>query len=245
MKTNILNLIVISALSCLLFSCDDFLDSKPRLELEVPENLDELRALLSNEQRMNEGAVIDMIASDDFYHTKDFIDSQDNPLYFNAYKRFLTPDMYGDAIQPEWTILYSQIYTSNFCLQQINNIPRTSGNAIEWDQVKGIALFKRAYAYSELLKIFAPILTEQTSGVESIPLVLIADINSIESFTTLEKIYEQLFIDLLEAEPLLNDIPDIRTRASKSSVYALKARVYLSINEFEKALREIDKSLAI
>ncbi|MFD2201812.1 RagB/SusD family nutrient uptake outer membrane protein [Shivajiella indica] len=245
MQTNKTNILIVTIISICLMACQEFLDSKPRLDLEVPESLDELLALLSAEQRMNQGALIDIIASDDFYHTREFIESQDNPLYFNAYKRLLTPDMYADAIQPEWTTLYTQIYTANFCLQQLELTTRTAENGSDWDFVKGFALFTRAYAYSELLKVFAAKPSPQTELQISIPLVLKADINTIEEFAPLGKVYSQIFMDLEEAAPLLPDTPGIRTRGSKSAVHALAARVYLSMNEFTKALKHIDESLKI
>ncbi|GAB2612152.1 RagB/SusD family nutrient uptake outer membrane protein [Belliella aquatica] len=241
----IINYFMLIGMLVLSTSCDDFLDKKPNLSLEIPESLDELEALMSAENQINQGGVSDILASDDFFHTEQALQTESNEQYVNTYLRNFIPEMYGDRIMPEWTIYYGKIYVANFCLQQIDNINRTQTNASQFDRIKGNAFFLRAYAYSELLKIFTPQYSEARLDESSIPLVLDTDINTIKDFAPLGLIYTQIFEDLDQAEILLPTIPEIRTRGSKSGVNALKARVYLTMKAYDKALDAVEKSLAI
>ncbi|GAA4824871.1 RagB/SusD family nutrient uptake outer membrane protein [Algivirga pacifica] len=130
---------------------------------------------------------------------------------------------YSDSERNTYAQAFKVIVNANFI---INN-PEAQGDG------RGQALFVRALAYSDLLKMYGPV-----------PLVLDnTDVNDVETLyptnATEEAIYTQIFADLAEAETLLTGTS--KEFATVGAVQALKSRVYLEKGDLDMAIAEADK----
>src|SRR3546814_8248591 len=61
----------------------------------------------------------------------------------------------------------------------------------------------------------------------------------------LEETYRQILQDLHEASELLSEIQKYRTRPSKAAAFALMARVYLAIEDYDQALHYANACLQL
>lgn len=144
----------------------------------------------------------------------------------------------------EWNNLYAQIYIANVV---INGIPTAKGGAeADKNQLLGEALVLRAsnyyYLVNQYAKVYTPASAAQDAGV---PLLLKPDLDADLTRASVQKVYDQLIADLQQAEPLLAASQTNKYYASKASVYAYLARVYLIMGDFGKAAEQAGKALAV
>ncbi len=124
-----------------------------------------------------------------------------------------------NQINDFWTSLYSGISRANYLLANVNN--NTSISEAVRGQVRGEALFLRAYYYFLLVQTFGGVplrLTPTTSANET-------DLPR----STAGEVYEKISADMETAETLVASIKTIghAGRVSKSAVRGILARVYL------------------
>jgi tetratricopeptide (TPR) repeat protein len=78
-----------------------------------------------------------------------------------------------------------------------------------------------------------------------IPLRLNADINGATTRSTLQETYKQIISDLQNALTYLPTLPLYKTRPSKPAAYALLSKVYLVMQDYNKALQYSDSCLKL
>lgn len=134
-----------------------------------------------------------------------------------------------------WGSFYNTINRANLV---IDKLPSVQDNALTNDlknQLLGEAYFIRAYSYFDLARTFGGVQIFLT------PTKLVEDkIGKVKS--TQAEVYAQVLSDLNAAEALLPNTV-VRNRATKYTVYALRARLHLYTNNFESA--ETDASLVL
>lgn len=141
--TNPILTIMIISIIHLLSSCQDFLDEKPSTDLVVPDNLEDIQALLDNEYIMNRNSDMGEVASDDYFISKQEWESW-NEITRNAH-------VWADIISPtgrfvSWNSLYEQVFYANVALEQLDDIVPDSNEQVDWDRLRGSALFYRSSA---------------------------------------------------------------------------------------------------
>lgn len=115
---------------------------------------------------------------------------------------------------------------------------------MEWNRLKGSALFHRALAFYNLSQLFAGSFDQNTAAkTPGIPIRLTADVNEISVRGNLQNTYDQIISDLLESEKLLPDYAAFKSRPAKPAVQALLARVYQTMEAYDKA--EVYASLSM
>lgn len=140
---------------------------------------------------------------------------------------------YGTEI---WSPAYKYIYICNVSIQKLTE--STSLNKNVKQQLVGEAKFMRAFIYFYLVNFFG-----------DVPLVLSPDysVSSILSRSSKAAIYSQIVADLKDAQNLLspqyfgNDAKTMtseRLRPNKWAATALLSRVYLYLNDWDKAQTE-------
>jgi hypothetical protein len=121
---------------------------------------------------------------------------------------------------------YNYIFTANAILEGLNASNHVS--LATKAQLQGEAYFIRAFNYFYLVNLFG-----------QIPLNLITDyrITRLEPRASVDRIYQQILIDLKAAEGLLKNkyITTERVRPNLSAVQALLARVYLFRQDWSNA----------
>lgn len=239
--TNPILTIMIISIIHLLSSCQDFLDEKPSTDLVVPDNLEDIQALLDNEYIMNRNSDMGEVASDDYFISKQEWESW-NEITRNAH-------VWADIISPtgrfvSWNSLYEQVFYANVALEQLDDIVPDSNEQVDWDRLRGSALFYRSSAFYNLLRIFTmPYhLADPDLGI---PLKLSADVNKLAKRSSIEDSYAQVIADLEVALDLLPSRATIATRPSKQAVYGLLARVYLSMGDYQKVFNYTSLALEL
>lgn len=222
----------------------DFLEKKPDKSLVVPFTLADLQLLLDNNLIMNTTPAISVIASDDLYTTASAWQSLSSAIERNSY--IWAKEVYEGGLVSDWSTSYAQVFYANVVLDRLTKMQTEAASSKEYDKVKGTALFFRAHAFYQLAQLFAepyhPITASKTSGLI---LRLDPDINLRPARSNLSESYQQMIDDLLLAEPLLPLQAQIKTQPSKWAVYALLARLYLTMQDYQKAQDYAAKALEV
>lgn len=237
----------------ILFSCKkDFLNSIHDKSLIVPETLDDYQAILNNDVIMNGANIhagcptplLGAIATDDFYLP--------NELYNNLSESNLKiykweqDEYYDYETISNWSRPFVPILNANIVLNGLKDINRNESNKYQWDLIKGSALFFRAHSYFHLSQLFAPDYNKELlNDLPGLPLRKEPDISVKLKISSLKETYEFIINDLENSILLLPDFSSYKTQPSKLTSYSLLARIYLIMEEYEKANFMANQALKI
>jgi hypothetical protein len=220
------------------------LNQIPDSNLLIINDASDARAALDYFPIMRETPGLMEISADNFYLYPDSTLQLINPAERNAY--LWNPDIFQGEVSPgDWFLPYQQVYYANSVL---TTLPRLSGTAEELRQIKGTALFIRAYAFHNLALEFAPLYDEATAETDrGIPLRLIPDPEAPSIRASVKKTYDRILSDLKEASTLLPRTVDAKrkNRPSVPAAFALLAKVYLSMSDYPNAKAWADSSLGL
>jgi tetratricopeptide (TPR) repeat protein len=222
----------------------DFLDVKPDKALVVPSQLNHFQALLDAATvAMNQGPGLQILATDEFYHTESAVAN----LNFIERNSYLWADqIYEGRGVRDWEYPYKAIFNANIALDGLSRIKPDAASQREWDHIYASALFYRAFSFYNLAEVFAAPYREQTAGsLPGIPLRLSMDVNELVGRGTLKQTYEQILKDLTEAGRLLSPEMTHAHRPSGAAVKAALARIYLGMQQYEKAGQMASEALQI
>lgn len=231
----------------LLVSCkkqDEWLDIKSTKSDIIPKTIENFQAYLDNDDVMNSNQPTLAAVGSDNYYVPYTSWLNKTGVERNAY--MWADNIYADGIPnpSDFSILYKKILFANIALEGISQIKLTSLNEVAWKNVKGSALFFRAYAFYNAVALWAEPYDEATaSGLLGIPLRTSTDVNERFPRATLQDTYDRIITDLEEAITLLPEAPLYQTRPSKIAAQALLARIYLSMREYVKAGELAEKVL--
>lgn len=233
--------LVVLGLFC---SCStEWLDVKPDQSLVVPTSLDDLEALLDNSSVMNSGMGLVGLATDDYEVTdpNDYNTAQERNAYIWA------SDLFEGEQSHDWNILYQQIFYANVVLDGLAHIDRNTLDQRRYDTLRGQALFFRAYALYQLVEQFALPYNEATAAVTpGVPIRLTADIHAPVERNSVKDAYDRILEDLGTAEALLPvSRPENQTKPSQYAVWAVLARIFLTLADYDNALQYADKCLEL
>lgn len=232
------------SLAMFLVSCmHDYLDYKPDKKLVVPSSYQDLRAILDNGPRMNiqMSPFIGEISSDDFWVEDDRLSSgrmEERAAY-----------LWEDFVPEEdvsWKYSFSQIFYANVVLERAELLDEGDGVSLrDLEQLKGQALFHRAWAYFQLSQLYSHPYSEETAHESlGIPLRLESDINVEVTRPSLETTYQQIIKDATAAAELMSNESFIQTRPNKVVALALLAKVYMQMHQYDNAYRYANEVLA-
>ena len=131
------------------------------------------------------------------------------------------------ALNSFWNAAYSTINRANHIIQKTENVQDPNFTPQEKQQIIGEAKFLRALAYFDLGRTFGGVqlFLEPTDDLKNRPALKRA---------TLADTYKQVLTDLEEAELNLSENVN-RVRATKHTVWALRARLHLYEQKWELA----------
>ncbi|MGR3854093.1 RagB/SusD family nutrient uptake outer membrane protein [Chryseobacterium indologenes] len=133
-----------------------------------------------------------------------------------------------------WNSGYKAIIGCNRLISKV-----AEGKDTETDQLIGENYFLRAYVYFSMVNVFGRPYNQGT-GNPGVPLKLSDDVNDLPARATVGEIYNQVVSDLLKAEKLMTLDKD-NIYASKEAAQALLSRVYLYMENNDKAIEYADK----
>ena len=240
MKAKYLIVFLITVFLCV--SCKKFLDEKTDRSLVIPSSLKDLQAMLDNSARMNMAYPYTIeIGSDDYYITT--ADWQAR-VFAEKNAHIWSPETFVENYY-QWGIPYTVVYHSNVVLHELESI-EPSIDPTTYSGIKGQALFFRSFAFHSLLLSFAKPYSADSAGTQwGIPLRLDPDFNKPTKRATLKESYDQIIGDVKASIRLLPDQQQYKTRPSKNAAYAFLSRIFLSMREYDLALKYADSALQL
>lgn len=225
----------------LLTGCDHFLDIKPDKSVAVPESIGDVRAILDYQTRINDNypGLMDL-AADDY-----FVD-------YTVWKSRSVADQgkyVWDGGEPgtqeirSWSGSYGAIMTANVALEALEKLSNRSSDPLV-EQLRGEALFIRAIRLYNLSQLFCmPYDSQGDNDAPGLVLRYSSDVNVDSDRSTISETYETIIKDLEKSLDLLPEKSQSITRPDITAAYALLAKVYLSMQDYETALSFADKAL--
>src|SRR5690606_9584486 len=198
MKTiNICRLFTLGVVMFFVSSCTDYLSVKPDKRLASPRNAGDLQAMLNNVSEMNYALPtgVGVIGSDDMFLT-DAIWNSRAAQFKMEYNWDLQP-----LYQLYWTNPYRGVLNANVVLDELDNIESVDLN--EKREIKGAAIFYRAYLHYHVAQIFAPPFHESNFDAAGIPIRMTPDVNVPVQRENVAETYELIVTDLKETCRLL------------------------------------------
>ena len=146
--------------------------------------------------------------------------------------------------QSELTQLEKQLYTYNKVINEV--MASKEGNDVQKKSLRAEALAGRAWVHFTLVNYYGKPYNSTTSSSDmGIPLVTVADVTQ-TTFTrsSVQAAYELIIADLTEAIPDLQAQIVSRNRMSKSAGEAILGKVYVNMQQFDKALPLFTSAIA-
>ncbi|MDO5969401.1 RagB/SusD family nutrient uptake outer membrane protein [Flavivirga aquimarina] len=223
------------------YSCDEFLELKPKGEF-IPREYEDYVFLLNDPNLINqlELGYVNLFTDD----LEKLVDSglpldvgfNDTPEFGVNYYYFNSgPTHPQDENDEFFTSSYQQIYTYDFVASDVMEV--TDASEEEKLAVRAEALFGRAYNYFKLINLYAKAYDPATASTDyGVPLILESNIYAEYGRNSVEEVYNQIINDLLEATSSLPVTASSNYHPTKASGYLLLAKVYLFMGEFDTAL---------
>lgn len=224
--------------------CTKYLDAVPDKSLAVPNTVADYQALLENDIMVFNASALGEISADDLYLPDDLLNTQS---VFLRETYSWTKDLKENNTSINWNYPYQKIYYANIVLEGVGKLRNTQTSA-DVDFLTGWALFCRANAFYDLQEIFGkPYRPASASTDLSIPLRLNTALREKTIRSTVAAAFQQITSDLEHAITLLPAQVSSanRGRPSKAAAYALLSRVYLTMQNYEKALENANNSLSL
>jgi hypothetical protein len=234
MKQILFSLFFILSLLMLLSGCKKYLDKKSNDALVIPSTLADLQGLLDDGFTMNHVTPsLPESSADDYFLPENIAVSMPT-----GFRDIYTWELKQYKYQNDWSENYLPVYNANVCLEKVSQIAKTQGNEQQWDNVKGGALFFRAYSFLNLAWEYAKAYDEDSSTLDpGIVLRLSSDFNIPSKRSTVAETYRQIISDAKESLKYLPVNVLEPMRPSRAAAYGLLSRVYLSMRMYDSSLK--------
>lgn len=219
----------------------DWLNAKRQQSDIVPSTLDDFQAILDNSAMNTNYPMIGQLGADNYYIPDDNI-GVISSVEKNAY--LWTKDIFEGAPSSDYTFCYIIVGYANIVLEGLANLEINVADQERYNSITGQALFFRASMFCELAGVFCKPFDNATAATDlGICVRTKSNVNQIEPRATVQRTYDQIVNDLKLAIPLLPVSQSHKTRPSKSAAFALLARVYLLMGDYQNAKRFADSTL--
>lgn len=237
-------------LSISFISCGEkFLEIKQDKSQAVPGTIDDLQAMLDNATTVMNGASsheLGIIGSDEYYVSNEQLEGLHERYAYQRNGYIWAQDVYEGNPCRDWNLAYHRILYANLVLDGLKKIEPGPTEKDAWNNVKGSALFFRAFNFYQLVQLFCKPYNGQSSATDlGIPLRLESDVTLKTPRATLEESYERITLDLIKAAELLPAKAIVRQRPSKPAAYALLARAFLQMGDYAKAGKYASRCLQL
>ncbi len=233
--------------SVLFAGCEDYLIEAPRLSQSTELTLSSFKGLdnsiagayspLADGQWYGAYFVLDaeMRSGNGKKPTADGFDSGRMNLSYNlSYNESATSGLWGYA--------YFVISAANNVIDNLEGKESPDVTQQDLDNLKAEALFLRALAHFDLVRLYARSYAYNPDGL-GVPIILHTDATATEQpeRNTVRDVYEQVITDLRDAESLMSDdyirtgVSDSKAVANKNVIRALLARAYLYSQQWQLA----------
>ncbi|MEN5433009.1 RagB/SusD family nutrient uptake outer membrane protein [Sphingobacterium faecium] len=227
----------------------EFLELKPNQRQKVPTTIADYMAILDNASSFinpvnnRSSHTLGIIGADEYdippavygtFPAGPEYDYQKNSYGWNA--RIYQGGEGGIGNPTDFDMGYQRILLANLVLEGLDKIDPVPNDVPLWNQTKGTAFFHRAWNYYCLLQLYAPVYNSHSAKTDlGMPLRLEVDPTKKVERASVHDCYQLIIADLKSALVLLPDNPLVKFRPGKQAVLALLARVYLQMEDYEKA----------
>ncbi|GET25614.1 RagB/SusD family nutrient uptake outer membrane protein [Prolixibacter sp. NT017] len=237
----------ITLLSALLLTlgftaCDDYLGVIPKGE-KIPETLADFEAMIRYEYGNHRVDVTQalILLNDQWVSSSSW-------SYYPLYKANYFWDEAADRValnnSDETTYYASYSAINSFNLIISNALTSTEATEIEKQEVWAQAKVLRAMTYFNLANYYADTYDAATASNKlSVPLITSADVNAPYTQVSIQEMYDFILKDMEEALPYLPKVAATALHPNLGTAYAFYARVYLQMNNYNKALEFANKAL--
>jgi starch-binding outer membrane protein, SusD/RagB family len=216
-------------------SCKKYLEVKPDSKLSVPTTIADLQGILdfTNDMNLQSTPGFGTSSSDESY----LLESAYNSFTKEAQKIY-TWNRGDYYYQNSWAKAYLPVFNANFCLEQIEKIPITDKLKLQWENIKGSALFYRSYYFLGLLWDFSKAYDSTSYNTDlGIVLRLGSNFNVPSTRASVKECYDRVIEDAKLSATYLPEYPFHVMRPSKGAAYGLLARAYLSMRAYDSAFK--------
>ena len=252
-----IHIILASAFCLFAAGCDDFLDEKPK-ELFIPYTIQHYEGMLNNRHIVALGDMnIDYLTDD--ASLPEPPEGFQGPPAFNLYTAIGTqtltargqniykfdpvPYSEGDS-EMAWSESHNRLFYYNTVANNILDVKE--GTEQQRRSIWAEALLQRAVEHFYLVNLYAMHYDPATADEElGIPIVNKADISAKFERSTVAQTYAHILRDLENARTYLPEKPVANNfRASQAAGFAMTAKVYFTMADYENALIWVEQALA-
>ena len=221
--------------------CDDFLDVAPSSSVSIPTFIEDYENMLYPFYLKYNANPILAVMGDDVYWSKSFYNSwSGNEQFRRAY--LWSDEIYDQTMSnTHWNQQYGMIYTFNKIVDEVRNVPNEAmGNLLV---IEAEARAYRALTYFNLVSVYAKPYALANESDPGIPVIQKNDVTETKrERTPVREVYNFIIRDLDSAIKYLPPHPTKASRyqAARLNVIGLKAKVLYHMNEYGRALTELE-----
>jgi tetratricopeptide (TPR) repeat protein len=181
----------------------------------------------------------------DYVGSVSFIDARADIFGFYTWQANpFTANTFMQLTDNTWAPMYRRINAANIVAYQATT---SKDDPVQLKRIRGEALFMRAFYYFYMVNIYAGAYNRSTATTDmGVPLKITEYVED-RFFTrsTVDSVYRQMAEDLETAEQCLEGVTQRTTyRADINAVNLLQSRIYLYMQDWDKAIEAADKVLA-
>lgn len=225
-----------------LVACSDFMDTKPKGKV-IPETMDDFGGMTLDPILAGTAYTLPDVSSDNVVMAEENMASSITSPNSKAY--FWQKDFYkASEDDATWNDIYENIYKVNVVIE---NIMGSKGGTVDGkNRIMTEAKVNRAYYYWMLVNLYGKAYDATTAGSDlGVPLVTVPDLEAKSSRATVQQVVDQILSDLDDADKYLPTNRINNYSPVKESAYALLARVYFYLGDYDKAAEEAEHALAL
>ncbi len=243
-KKTLYTVLLLLGMTMVFSSCDDYLNIEPKGK-RIPKSLTDYEAFLRYEYGTHRMPITQAnYLLNDQYLTNSYASYY--PMYKANYNWEEETDRayWNSSDEGTYYAAYGSINTCNLILE---DVPSTiEGTDKEKAEVMAYAKVLRAMNYFNLANYYANTYEASSAAAKlSVPLITSSLQDAAYHQATIQEIYDFILNNLTEA---VDDLPDMGTtllHPGKGAAYAMLARTYLQMMNYDKALEYAEKALAI
>lgn len=224
-----------------MIGCKKYLSEKQDQKLVVPNNINDLQALLDDYLRLNQNfSGAGEVSSDDYYLLyTNYLQLTD---YYRKMYTWEKENLFPPGTNNDWALLYKYVYIANVVLFNLDKVESNDQESL--NNTEGCALFLRATSFQQAAWLWSLSYDELSASTDlGIPLRLDPNFNTPSERSNLKQTYDRIVSDLKRSAELLPETPVHVMRPSKSAAYGWLARTYLSMRQYDSAFVYSDKYL--
>ena len=238
-----INSIFILLATFMITACSDYVEVDPVGNTRVLKYTADYRALANNQNNFQNSGGIYLISSAEIQFPEDY-QALVSPIWANSYtwQEAIYNESQNDA---DWNNLYKAIYYSNVIIDGVKGSERGTGN--EKEEILAEAYIHRAFAYLQLVNTYAPQFDPQGANTaKAVPLLTTPSLYTELDRSSVAEVYELILSDLQKSlDSSIQVNAEFNTLPKKAAAYAILARTYLYMGNYDLALENSLEAMAL